>query len=189
MTDQDRITRGRMGRIDQLDAEHREVLHKMVRAGKTQREILSTMNEVLAEHGEEPLSAAGLNRYINRASIREIADRSRIATQFGEAVGRAGDEDGGTKLDRGLVNFGQTLAMETMAALDQAELPDYQKLDALKVYSLITQRLNRANVWTDARERAIRAEGATAAAKEAKKRGVSDDAVAAIRAAVQGGGA
>ena len=186
MTDQDRITRGRMGRIDRLEAEHRDTLHALLRAGKTQREILAIMNEVLAEHGEEPLSAAGLNRYVNRASIREIAERSRIANQFGEAVGRAGDEDGGTRLDRGLVNFGQTLAMETMAALDQADLPADEKLEALKVFSLVTRRLNTSAAQTDARERAIRAEVTEVAVKEARRQGLSAEGAAKIRAKVQG---
>ena len=167
MTDKDRLTRGRMGRIDRLEADLRDMLHALLRGGKTQREILDLMNQVLGERGEEPLSAAGLNRYVNRASIREIAERSRIANQFGEAIGRAADEDGGTKLDRGLVNFGQTLAIETMAALDQAELPADEKLEALKVYALITRRLNTSAAAIDARERAIRADLAEKAAQAA----------------------
>ena len=186
MTDQDRITRGRMGRIDQLDEGLRDLVHRMLRAGKTQKDIRGTLNAALAERGEAPVGAASLNRYVNRASIREIAERSRIANQFGEAVGRAGDEDGGTRLDRGLVNFGQTLAMETMAALDQADLPADEKLEALKVFSLVTRRLNTSAAQTDARERAIRAEVTEVAVKEARRQGLSAEGAAKIRAKVQG---
>ena len=66
MTEQDRITRGRMGRIDRLTADLRDALHALLRAGKTQREILDIMNGKLAELDEAPLSAAGLNRYVKQ---------------------------------------------------------------------------------------------------------------------------
>lgn len=179
-----------MGRIDQLDEDLRDLVHRMLRAGRTQKDILASLNGALGEREEAPVGAASLNRYVNRPAIREIAERSRIANQFGEAVGRAGDEDGGTRLDRGLVNFGQTLAMETMAALDQADLPADEKLEALKVFSLVTRRLNSSAAQTDARERAIRAEERAAAIKSAgaaaRKAGVPADKVAAIREAIEG---
>ena len=84
------------------------------------------------------------------------------------------------------MNFGQTLAMETMAALDQADLPADEKLEALKVFSLVTRRLNASAAQTDARERAIRAEVTEVAVKEARRQGLSAEGAAKIRAKVEG---
>ena len=190
MTEEGRITRGRVGRIDQLDEGLRETIHKMLRGGKTQARIVEVVSTALAERGEPPISAASLNRYINRPAIRALAERTRIACEIGEAIARTAEEGAGAKLDRGLIQAGQTLAMEALAEVDWQGLEDEDRVKLVANFALAVRRFNASQVVVDARERAIRADERAAANERANKvmhrRGLSADATAAIRAAIEG---
>ena len=186
MTDRDRITRGRVGRIDQLDEDLRETILKMLRGGTTQAHIVEAVSAALAERGEPPISAASLNRYVNRPAIRALAERARVACEIGAAIGRSAEEGGGAELDRGLVQAGQTLAMEALAEVDWSGLDDEDRVKMIANFGLAVRRFAASAVVADARERAIRAEAAERAGKAARKAGLSADATAAIRAAIEG---
>lgn len=186
MTEQGRVTRGQMGRIDQLDGDLRETIHKMLRGGRTQREILAITNEALAERGEKPVGAASLNRYVNRPAIRALAERARLACEIGDAIAQSIEEGRGAKLDRGLVQAGQTLAMEALAEVDWQGLDDEDRVKLIANFALAVRRFNVSQAVVDSRETAIRAEVAEVAVKEARRQGLSDEGVAQIRAKVEG---
>ena len=186
MTDEARITRGRMGRIDQLDEELRETIHRLLRSGATQKDIRAGVNAALEERGEEPIGAASLNRYVNRPAIRALAERTRLACQIGEAIAQSTDEGRGAKLDRGLVQAGQTLAMEALAEIDWGGLEDEDRLKMIANFGLAVRRFASSQALADVRERAIRAEIAESAAKEMHRQGLSADTAALIRAAIEG---
>lgn len=190
MTKAGRITRGRVGRIDQLDEGLRETIHKMLRGGTTQARIVEVVSGALAERGEPPISAASLNRYVNRPAIRALAERTRIACEIGDAIARSAEEGGGAKLDRGLIQAGQTLAMEALAEVDWQGLADEDRVNLVANFALAVRRFNSSQVVVDARERAIREEERAAAneraGQAARKAGLSADATAAIRTAIEG---
>ena len=196
MTDQGRITRGRMGRIDQLDEELRETVHKMLRAGRTQKDILAVLNTELGSREEAPVGAASLNRYVNRPAIRALAERARVACEIGDAIARSAEEGGGTNLDRGLTQAGQTLAMEALAEIDWAAFDPEDRVKMVANFGLAVRRFAASAAVTDARERAIRAEAAEkasqaaaeAASREAANAGApfSPEALRRIREEVYG---
>ena len=189
MGERERITRGRVGRIDQLDEDLRETIHKMLRGGKTQNRIVEVVSAALAERGEQPISTASLNRYVNRPAIRALAERARMACEMGAAIARSAEEGGGAELDRGLVQAGQTLAMETLAEVDWQGLSDEDRVKMIANFALGVRRFAASAAVADARERAIRAEDVDRAGQVAKKLGLSSDTAAAIRAAIQDGDA
>ena len=186
---ENRITRGRVGRIDQLDEDLRETIHRMLRAGSTQKRIGEVVNAALEERGETPISLASLNRYTNRPAIRALAERARMACEIGAAIARSADEGGGAELDRGLVQAGQTLAMEALAEVDWQGFSDEDRLKMVANFGLAVRRFAASAAVADARERAIRADERAAAneraGKAARKAGLSADAAAAIRAAIE----
>ncbi len=186
MTERDRITRGRMGRVDRLDGELRETVHRMLRAGRTQKEILGVLNAALGERGEEPIGAASLNRYVNRPAIRALAERARAACEMGAAIARSADEGGGAELDRGLVQAGQTLAMEALPAIPWDELEPEDRVKLIANFGLAVRRFASSAAVADARGRAIRADAAEAAVKEARRQGLSAEGAAKIRAQIEG---
>ena len=180
------MTRGRMGRIDQFDADIREAILKALRAGKTQREILATTNETLAARDEKPIGAASLNRYVNRPAILALAERARIACEIGDAIAQSAEEGGGANLDRGLVQAGQTLAYEALQEVDWTGFDDEDRVKMIANFGLAVRRFAASAAVADARERAIRAEIAETAVKEARRQGLSPDGAAKIRAKIQG---
>ncbi len=186
MTEAGKVTRGRMGRIDQLREDLRDAIHKSLRGGVPQKTILQEVNAALAESGDKPISAASLNRYVNRPAIRALAERARIACEIGDAVARSAEEGGGTNLDRGLVQAGQTLAMEALAEIDWDGFEPEDRVKMVANFGLAVRRFAASAAVTDARERAIRAEVAEVAAKEARRQGLSAEGAAKIRAKVEG---
>ncbi len=186
MADPGRVTRGRMGRVDQLRETLRDAIHKSLRAGVPQKTILQEVNAALAESGGQPISAASLNRYVNRPAIRALAERARIACEIGDAIARSAEEGGGTNLDRGLVQAGQTLAMEALAEIDWDGFEPEDRVKMVANFGLAVRRFAASAAVTDARERAIRAEVAERVTEEAKRQGLSPDTAAAIRAAIEG---
>ena len=182
MTNQDRITRGRMGRLDQLDEDLREAVHRMLRAGKAQKQILGILNAALEERSEKPIGAASLNRYVNRPAIRALAERARAACEMGAAIAQSAEEGAGANLDRGLIQAGQTLAMEALPAIDWDELEPEDRVKLIANFGLAVRRFTNAAAVTDARERAIRAEVVGDVVKEARKQGLSAEGEANIRA-------
>ena len=175
-----------MGRIDQLDEGLREIVHRLLRGGSTQKHIREIVNAALEERGEDPIGAASLNRYVNRPAIRALAERARMAVEIGAAIGRSADEGGGAELDRGLVQAGQTLAMEALAEVDWQGFDDEDRVKMIANFGLAVRRFAASAAVADARERAIRAEVTEAAVKEARRQGLSPEGAAAIRAKVQG---
>ena len=167
MTDQDRITRGRMGRIDQLDEDLRETINRMLRGGNTQKRILEIVNASLEDREEAPIGAASLNRYVNRPAIRALAERARVACEIGDAIAQSTEEGRGAKLDRGLVQAGQTLAMEALAEIDWTGFEAEDRVKMIANFGLAVRRFAASQALADARERAIRADAATKAAKAA----------------------
>ena len=180
-----RATRGRTGRIDALPAALRERIDALLRAGVSQREIIARLERPLAEAGEPPLSPAGLCRYAARAAEigrwlqegRAIADT--LVDRFGERpAGRTGDL---------AVEVLRTAVFDLVVAARRDGQADPETVGQL---ALAIQRLERTAQMSQRREielrREIAAEAADAAGAEARRRGISPETEAAIRAAIQG---
>lgn len=176
MTDE-RITRGRMGRIDALDADIRALVDKHLPTGLALTEIRRRVNAVLEERGEKPISYSSLNRYASRMErqgrrMREAREMAKVWAPRGED-----DDDDLTAL---MVNMLQSAAYDGMVRADD-ESAEPVDPDTINRYSLALQRLARAKEISARREREIRAESAAAAEQVARDSDVRGDVLAAIR--------
>lgn len=178
----ERVTRGRMGRIDALDAEFKGLVHRYLRTGLPLTQIQRLVNEVLTEAGEKPLSYSSLNRYAARVErsahrMRQAREMARVwKTRFGEEP----DED----LTALMVDMLQTEVFEAITRLHDSDEP--MDTETLNQLALGMQRLARAAEISAKREREIRREAADAAAAEAKRQGLSAEGADALRAYVAG---
>ncbi len=176
-------TRGRMGRVQRLPQPIKDRLDELLRAGVPQRDILRRLEPLLAAAGERPLSAAGLNRYATR--VERAGRRIREAREVADAwTAKFGAQPAG-EVGQHVVELLRVLAFE--AALHHGD-GDGGPVDAeqLNALALAVQRLERTAEIGARRLRAIRREAADAAGREARRQGLSADAAAAIRAAVEG---
>ena len=179
-------TRGRQGRIQQLPPELKAYVDRRLREGATQRAVIDETRELLADIGEPPLSAAGLNRYATR--MEAIGARIRESREIAEMwVAKFGERPTG-EIGELMVELLRHLAFE--ASFRAAESPDDVDPELISNLALAAQRLERAAETGTKRQREIRREVAsragTAVEDEARKRGLPPDVAAAMRAVVQG---
>ena len=178
-------TRGRMGRIQQLPAELRAYIDRRLREGITQAAIIQETRDMLAEVGEPPLSAAGLNRYASRA--QQAGRRIREAREAAAAWSRTFQEaDGAGDIGTFTVEIIRTLAFDIAqrsdAAIDEDDEP--ASVEMLKDLALTLQRLERAGEMSARRERELRREIAAQAEDVAKRQGLPSDMATALREAL-----
>ena len=178
-------TRGQMGRIQQLPPELRAYIDRRLREGVTQATIIQETRDMLAELGEPPLSAAGLNRYATKA--QQAGRRIREAREAAAAWSRTFQEaDSGGDIGTFTVEIIRTLAFDIAqrsdAAIDDTNEP--ASVEMLKDLALTLQRLERAGEMSTRRERELRREIAAQAEDVAKRKGISSDTAAALRRAL-----
>ena len=178
-------TRGRMGRIQRLPPELRDYIHRRLREGAAQTAIIDETRAMLDTLGEQPLSAAGLNRYATRMAQvgRRIREAREVAEVWTEKFGERPTGD----LANHVIEMLRTLAFEAgLHASEQLNEDGESIIDPTTItqLTLAVQRLEQAASQIHQRERQVRAEVAKQAEVEARKAGLSADTAAAIRAAL-----
>ena len=181
----DSPTRGRPSRFDSLPPEIRAYVDRRLREGATQASVRRETAGMLAEAGEAPLSAGGLNRYTSRVEragrrIRESrAAADAWVAKFGEApTGNVG---------RLVIDTLRTLVHDLTLRLDEAvdaDDPLDSTIQSINDLALAMQRLERADELSVARERKVREQMAAEAETVARAVGIGDDTAAALREAL-----
>ncbi|MXW01605.1 MAG: DUF3486 family protein [Holophagales bacterium] len=181
----ERVTRGRMSRIDALDPELKDELNQLLRSGVTQKEILERLRGPLEARGEKPLSAAGLNRYATR--MESVTQRIRESREIAAAyVAKLGEEPTGD-VGQLTIEILRTMAFDSAAQprVDEEGNPVPFDAEMIGDLALAVSRLERAADISRAREAKMRAAIADKAEKEMRAEGLSGDTVARIRQALE----
>ena len=177
-------TRGRMSRIRQLPPELREMIDQLLRDGVAQNDIRDRLEPLLAEHGERPLSAGGLNRYSSR--MEAVGQRLCEAREVAAAWSARHGDRPETELGQTMIQIVQTLAFEVSHKLASEDADSGELLTTLKDLALLAQRLERAAEIGHRREREIRQVVGAEAEAAAKSQGITPATAAAIREAIEG---
>ena len=181
MTDE-RVTRGRKGRIDALDDDVQDLIHRHLRGGLPLTEICRIVNGRLKAAGDQPISYSSLSRHAQK--IERIAWRVRKAQEMAQALRTGFGEDADEDMTAAMVKMLQAEVLETVVRMRDEE--GSVDADTVNQLALGMQRLARAAEISAKRAREIRREAAEAAAAEAKRRGLSAEAVDGLRAYVEG---
>lgn len=149
--------RGQLSSVDRLPEDIRVELNAELRSRrKTQTEILETVNPVLSERGERPLTKSSLNRYAQRAE-----EKNAMMRQAREAantlVGGLG-EHSGTDLGRAVTELVKTLTFDLVLRAQDGDAEEPIGVDTLNKVALISQRIEKASKLSVDREKAIREE-------------------------------
>lgn len=185
---QERTTRGRMGRVQQLPAPVRAELDRLLATGLTQKEILGIVNRELAALGGKPLGAAVLNRYASqqeRAAGR-MRDANAMAAAWTKQLGEAPEGDLGEMLGEMLKTLAYDVQLRVEGSLDRMDAPEAATL--VKELALTHRRMEAAGLLTQRRRRETLADAARAAGKALKRHNVSQEVRAAIDKAILGEG-
>lgn len=184
----DQPTRGKMGRIDQLPPDIRELVNRRLREGASQADIIKETAPLLAARGLPPLSRSGVNRYTSK--VERAGQRIREAREAA-AAWAATAEEGAGDVGRHTIEVLRTLALD-MAHQAQERQDDDQLLSPteMKDLALALQRLESAGEHSVKRERQMRRvwqEKAEAKLKQtAKQAGLTDDAIQLVRQIMAG---
>lgn len=180
-------TRGRPSRFDTLPPEIRAYVDRRLREGATQASVRRETAGMLADAGEAPLSAGGLNRYTQQ--IERAGRRIRESRAAADAwVARFGEEPSGN-VGRLVIETLRTLVHDLTLRLERdADGDEPVSVAAINDLALAMQRIERADELSVARERRLRAEMREQMAAEAetvaRAAGISDDTAAALREAL-----
>ena len=177
-------TRGRPSRIDTLPPEIRAYVDRRLREGATQAGIRRETVEMLADAGEAPLSAGGLNRYtqqVERAG-RRIRESRAAADAWVAKFGEAPSGNVGRLIIETLRTLVHDLTLRLERDADSSDEP--VSVAAINDLALAVQRLERADDLSVARERRLRLVMAAEAETVARSAGVSEDVAGALREAL-----
>ncbi len=181
----DSPTRGRPSRFDSLPPEIRAYVDRRLREGATQASVRRETAGMLAEAGEAPLSAGGLNRYTSR--VERAGRRIRESRAAADAwVARFGEAPTGN-VGRLVIDTLRTLVHDLTLRLDEAvdaDDPLDSTIQSINDLALAMQRLERADELSVARERKVREQMAAEAETVARAVGIGDDTAAALREAL-----
>ena len=186
-----RLTRGPMSRIDRLDPEIRDYIHKLLRDGVPQVEILRRLRTPLAERGERPISAAALSREATRIETlgRDIRESRALADAW---MAKLGERPSGA-VGALTIEIVRTLAFRVVQRVEAEDLDLSEVIPMLNELGLLLQRLERAGALSAKSEREMYEAWAAQATKAtdgvARAAGLTEDTAAAIRAAIEGAGA
>lgn len=184
-------TRGRMSRIQRLPAELKKTLDQLLASGVPQTSILEQLKPLLAEAGERPLSAAGLNRYATQmeAMGRRIRESREIAEVW---TTKFGDKPSG-ELSQHIINMLRHVAFEFVLRNDGAVNEDGDAvIDPATINALAgaVQRMERAAATSTQREKELRTawqeEAQKKLQKSGKQAGLSDEAIELSRKVMAG---
>ncbi len=185
-----RRTRGRPSKVEQLPADIKATLDKLLRNGRhTQQDILEHINKLLPD-GEDPISRSGLNRYATRmesvgAKLRETREVANVW------MARFGDEPGSDVLQL-LVEMCQSALFNYLIKGEGEGSGDGELFDPgeMKEITLSIQRLAASAERNMKREREIRKAFAEQAADEAesigREQGLTAEAVQTIKSKILG---
>lgn len=185
---------GRQSTIDRLPDEAREALNAYLRdPAITQEQATERVNALLDELGlaEHKVSRYAVNRYDLR--MREVGKRLRESRQVAEAwIARLGAAPQG-QLGHLVNEVLRTLSFDLSLRLQDGELTEESMpgvISMLKELSLSVMRLERASSENVKREREIRRQALEDAAEQAgevaKRGGISEDTIRAIRDRIMG---
>ncbi|MCG8635435.1 MAG: DUF3486 family protein [Desulfobacterales bacterium] len=146
--------RGRQSTIDQLPDDIRIKLNEALRDRRlTQKEILASINGLLKDRGEKPLSKSAVNRY--SMAIEEKGAMMRQAREAADALVGGLAEYKGTDLGRANTDIVKTLVFDVVMKGLDGEGGGID-IDALNKLALVTQRLERASKISLDRETKLR---------------------------------
>ena len=182
----------RASTIEQLPEDILERLQALLRDPRvTQLDATRRINAVLEGAGEEPISKSALNRYDLR--MREVGQKLRQSREIAEMwiakLGAAPQGQVGHLVNEMLRTLAFDLSLQLQnGELDAESMPGVIKM--LKELSLSVMRLERASSENVKRERQIREqereEAARKAVEVAKRGGLSDETVEALRSRILG---
>lgn len=166
--------------LDKLPPEIREAAHEAIRAGATIDEITARIRDL---GGTVSRSAVG--RYTKRA--RDLVEQQKEYERIAEIWVREIGERPEGQVGRLVVELLRTQAMEVIFSL--AESGEPADPDVLNTIALAIRRIETAGKLTTDRELAIRRDEKSGAVKRAaaagREAGLSADATAKIRAAIE----
>ena len=177
-------TRGRPSRFDTLPPEIRAYVDRRLREGATQAGIRRETVEMLADAGEAPLSAGGLNRYTQQVerSGRRIRESRAAADAWVAKFGEAPSGNVGRLIIETLRTLVHDLTLRLERDADSSGEP--VSVAAINDLALAMQRLERADDLSVARERKLREQMAAEAETVARAAGIGADTAAALREAL-----
>lgn len=183
MASKKRKGRGRPSSIDQLPEDLRVEINAALRDRKlTQTRILEAINPVLDARGEKPISKSALGRYA--MAVEEKGAMMREAREAADALVGGLGENKGTDLGRAVTELVKTLSFNLV--LNDGDVD----VDTLNKVALISQRIERASVLSQEREKKIKTQALEAAAdaveETAAEGGLSDEAADMIRRQILG---
>lgn len=185
--------RNRASSVEQLPPDILEQLQELLRDPRvTQLEATHQINAILEQQGEDArVSKSAVNRYALR--MDRIGKRMRESRQIAEMwIGKLGAQPQG-QLGNLVNEILRTLSFDAAqllaeGSIDEESLPGV--IEQLKHLALATYRLERSATENVQREALIRKQAKEEAAEAAegvvRKAGLSDDAVAKMRAAIMG---
>jgi hypothetical protein len=176
--------------IDHLPDLIRQELNTLLRQrGITQLEATRRINALLAAEGlEDRVSKSAVNRYA--VKMKTVGERLQQSREVAEMwIGKLGTAPQG-KLGSLVNELLRTLAFDVSLAVQGGDI-DIENAPAiaglLKDLAITQERLERAASENQRREREILAEAAQTMEQAAKRNGVSDGGIAAIKAAIMDG--
>ena len=178
-------TRGRPSRFDALPPEIRAYIDRRLREGATQAAVRRETAEMLAEAGEAPLSAGGLNRYTQRMERagRRIRESRAAADAWIAKFGEAPSGNVGRVVIETLRSLIHALSLRLSDEAD-GDVPIESTVQLINDLSLASQRLERADELSITRERKLREQMAAEAEALAEAAGIGADTAAALREAL-----
>jgi hypothetical protein len=185
---------GRPSRIKQLPPDILEQLHALLRDPRvTQLEVVASINALLEERGEVPVSKSALNRY--KLRMDEAGAAMRDAREMAEIwiakLGAAPQGQVGQLINEIIRVLALDVSLEIKrlvhgGTVDEERLPEVVRM--LKQLAEALEKLERAASDNERRAAQIREqarrEAAEMAEAAAQKAGVSADGIAALRAAI-----
>lgn len=185
---------GRPSRIKQLPPDILEQLHALLRDPRvTQLEVVASINALLQERGEVPVSKSALNRY--KLRMDEAGAAMRDAREMAEIwiakLGAAPQGQVGQLINEIIRVLALDVSLEIKrlvhgGTVDEERLPEVVRM--LKQLAEALEKLERAASDNERRAAQIREqarrEAAEMAEAAAQKAGVSADGIAALRAAI-----
>lgn len=153
MTSSDqKITRQRQSRIKQLPKPIKEQLDRLLREDRmSQVDILSEVNALCEQHGEDKLSRSSLGRYKRHADrmMKKTRELREVSSVWVSKLGEEPTSDVGKLLLQSI----HTLAADVIMEMDQSGKVEPKALNQL---ALVMQRVEKAASDSLKREKAIR---------------------------------
>lgn len=173
---------GRRSSLEALPKELQDALHRLIRDGRTIEEIREHLGALGAE-----VSKSATGRYVKsaRESMERYKQASSVAGQWVAQLGENPSGDVGTLLAEMLKTVAFQMLVQVGDAVEEGGKGAPKPMDVMLLAKAIRdlEATSKANIERREKiERAALERQAKVADKEAKARGLSDDAWAAIRA-------